>query len=708
MDSVVGALGGRRAAAGQHKGQRCDCHDSPPPHHGCTIPRRAGGARDSIHLKSCAADAGSLPLSEASATAVPRPPRFPERLRQLPGSALAAAVVGTFFGVSPLFGGLYDLRAWGPIGIVALVGLISRVIASKNPLPRGTGWAGGALLLLAGIQFASSAWAESIDRALTDAHRTLFLAASFVLVCVLAQRRESRLAVVAGVAVGTLVVALVVAVRLLPLDLPDGFFVSGRLYGPLGYTNGQAAAMLLGFWPLVAMAERLRSPVAAGAALSLAALSLYLSLLTQSRGALAALGVSALLMVAFVPGRVRRMAVLLPLAAGVAAVLPTAIDAYESAPRATGIPDADLVHNTVLLAAVAAAGVGLLGAALLRFGLPLRLEGKRPPVGAVCVAVVAAVAAGAPGALERAWDNFRSLEPVPVQSRLASGGGNRYDYWRVAVKEWAAHPIEGVGAGNYYRDYFLERRNLEDIRQPHSLEFQVLAETGLLGGAALLGFIANVLLAATRAHRRSDLAPTEMAIVIGAAGTFLLWLLHTSVDWLHLLPGVTGAALACAAVLVTAGARPSTTPRRPEVAVRPLLFAGALIAVASLGVLVLADRYRTTARDAVRSDPLGALDRGRDSFELNNHSVPTLFTIAAAQARLNRYANARSTLERAEELEPHNWVAPALLGDLEMRRRNFRVAAASYARAARLNPRSSELKKLRRTARNGYRVLADP
>ena len=43
-------------------------------------------------------------------------------------------------------------------------------------------------------------------------------------------------------------------------DTADGrtLFLANRLHGPLGYVNGEAGYLLLGFWPLVAAAERAR------------------------------------------------------------------------------------------------------------------------------------------------------------------------------------------------------------------------------------------------------------------------------------------------------------------------------------------------------------------------------------------------------------------------------------------------------------------
>ena len=55
----------------------------------------------------------------------------------------------------------------------------------------------------------------------------------------------------------------------------------------------------------------------------------------------------------------------------------------------------------------------------------------------------------------------------------------------VGFNQFADDPLKGIGAGNYDRTYFLERRTTEDIRQAHSIELQTLGELGLVGGLLL-------------------------------------------------------------------------------------------------------------------------------------------------------------------------------------------------------------------------------
>ena len=145
-------------------------------------------------------------------------------------------------------------------------------------------------------------------------------------------------------------------------------------------------------------------------------------------------------------------------------------------------------------------------------------------------------------------------------SRLSTGAGNRYDYWRVAVDAWREHPITGVGAGGYDKPYFAQRATAEDIRQPHSLPLQVLAELGIVGGLLLAVALLVIAAGAWRRIRAGRREP----VVVAAIGVVTAWFVHTSVDWMHLLPGLTGVALLGAAVLLRPAGSATTTELAAE------------------------------------------------------------------------------------------------------------------------------------------------
>jgi len=71
---------------------------------------------------------------------------------------------------------------------------------------------------------------------------------------------------------------------------------------------------------------------------------------------------------------------------------------------------------------------------------------------------------------------------------LVSGlGSNRYDFYRVALDEFAAHPLIGIGVDNFQEQYLAHGRSTETPRYPHSVELRTLTETGTLGGLIAVG-----------------------------------------------------------------------------------------------------------------------------------------------------------------------------------------------------------------------------
>ncbi len=606
-------------------------------------------------------------------------------------------------GLSPIFFGFYDVSVWGPIALGVLAALLGMVVARPivPSLPAAT--AVLALVVMWLWSLVSTRWAESADLAVIEANRWLLYAAVLAILVLLV--RDDRLgklllacatAAVCGLAV---YLAAVMAFG----DGP-GLFAGGRLNEPLGYVNGQAGYLLLGFWPLVAVAERPRRALTAGAALAAATFLAGLVLLAQTRAVVPAVLVTAFVLVLAVPGRAARLWALIFVGAGVGAAAGPIIDVYDGATGGGGVSSATL-HTALLRLALCAAATGCAwaGARTLasragegRGSGPARLSL------AVAVAVllvggaVAVAALGDP--VDKAKREYRAFVDLRVDTqastRLTSGGGNRYDYWRVALRQFNSQPIRGLGAGNYKRTYFRERRTTEDIRQPHSIELQTLAELGLVGMAGLILFLGAVLFGFARRARRARTSATDTLLCVGAGGVFLTWLVHTSVDWLHLIPGVTGIALFAAAILLGPwrAERPAFgRPRYVVIAVSALLIVfGALL----IGRTALADHYRSQASHEVRTDPRGAIERADDSLRLNDEALRTYYVKAAAEARLNRYQAARSVLREAIAREPHDFVTWGLLGDLAVRRGDRAAARRYYRRALRLNPKDPSLREL--------------
>jgi hypothetical protein len=120
----------------------------------------------------------------------------------------------------------------------------------------------------------------------------------------------------------------------------------------------------------------------------------------------------------------------------------------------------------------------------------------------------------------------------------------RLDQWRVARHMFTAHPVAGEGAGSWETQWLLHEPYNDYNQRPHSLYFETLAELGLIGAVLLALALIPPLASFARARQH----PAASA----ALAAFVVFLVHTGVDWDWQLPAVTVAALLCAACLLGA------------------------------------------------------------------------------------------------------------------------------------------------------------
>jgi UDP-GlcNAc:undecaprenyl-phosphate GlcNAc-1-phosphate transferase len=628
--------------------------------------------------------------------------------RAIPWQAPFLGLFAIGVAVSPYFGGYYDGSVWGPMGLALLVILLAAGIA-RPPSPELPTW-----LMLGGMAglgvwaIVSVIWADSIQQAVVFANRTFMLTAALGLLVVLIRDRRTAVWAFGAFVAAASVVTVVSVVHLLGGSAPTQF-LGGRLNEPLEYIYAQASVSIMVMWPMLAIAGQRRSAMAAGAGMAGAVVCGGLVLLSQSRGAALAVIGSALIVLACCPGRLRRVVSLAVALGAILAVSSRLLDIYP-----TGGNDTAVVHDAMGQLILAAGVAGLVWAALAAFEQRLsaqqRLVARRTVAGlAVLAAVVVTGFAVAENGrirdeVHRQYDAFVHLGVSQggeqTASRLLSGAGNRYDYWRIAINTWRDNPFLGVGAGNYDEPYFLERTTAEDVRQPHSLLLQVLSELGLPGLALVLLFFAGVAAGVRRHYRPALESQTERVLVVGSLGAFSAWAVHTQVDWIHLLPGITGAALIGAAILV----RPVPAregARRPRMgavgrgAIAALLAIPVGLAGVSLSRQVLAEHYRNEARSAlVEGNATGALKDADRSLRLDGEDMQAHYVKAAAFARLGDEKSAQEALFEAVRREPGDFLTYALLGDLAVRRHEFGKAKYYYRTALARNPLEPSLQQL--------------
>jgi UDP-GlcNAc:undecaprenyl-phosphate GlcNAc-1-phosphate transferase len=655
------------------------------------------------------------------AVAAPATLTAPRQARDWPAIVLLTPIA-LGLGLSPFFSGYYDATIWAPIGL----GLLGVATASLIARPPVVGPAAGLLLAgLAGLaiwSLLSSLWSDSIAQAVVAGNRWLVYLALAIIVLTLVRNRRTGIALLGIVCAGAIAVGLIVVARMLGSSVGD-LFVVGRLDAPLGYINGLAAFFLISLWPCVAAAEQRRSALLAGAGVAAAAMFACLVMLSQSRGVAIAAALSAVAALVVAPGRVRRGWALLVIGAAAAVAAPTLLHVYAATP-AGGDPPADAVNaagRAILLAAIAAGLVWWAATAAAE-----RVSARLPEAAAIAASVLVLVLLGAAGlgamsagrvvdTVSRQYSAFVHLsEPQGTSastgaSRLVTGAGNRYDYWRVAWLAWRERPLLGVGAGNYEESYFRERGTGEDVRQPHSVGLQTLSELGIAGGAILLTLLAGIGLGALRVARTARTSAAARAILVAGVGSATAWVAHTSVDWIHLLPGVTGLAIVGAVLLVcdpvplvaNAPRRTATaaSARRQQIAVACAAIA-IIVAAASLSRQVLTDHFQSRAARSLTQDPATALREADRALRLDREAVGAYYVKAAAFARFNQPDAARAALREAARREPGDFVTWALLGDLAVRTGDFGQARRMYARASLLNPLDTTLRRLAQDPRS--------
>jgi O-antigen ligase len=322
-------------------------------------------------------------------------------------------------------------------------------------------------------------------------------------------------------------------------------------------------------------------------------------------------------------------------------------------------------------------------------------------IAAIAGVAVALVSAGRLShAVHTQYTAFVRLDPTQSSDastgRLVSGGGNRYDYWRVAADTWSRHPIGGVGGGNYPEPYYRARHTTEAILQPHSIELQTLSELGIGGGVLLLLIVIAAAAGVAGARRRARGSRVEHALLVAGVGTLAAWCVHTSVDWMHLLPGVTAGALIALAVLLRSSQAPAPATEAGLVRWRrPMLIGASAIAIAlaatSLTRQTLADWFRSNAQNDLSSSPAQSISWANRSLRLDSESPATYYVKAAALARFHDARGAEAVLQTALAHEPGNFLTYALLGDLYTREGRIAQAAQAYRAALTRNPRDPDL-----------------
>jgi O-antigen ligase len=150
-------------------------------------------------------------------------------------------------------------------------------------------------------------------------------------------------------------------------------------------------------------------------------------------------------------------------------------------------------------------------------------------VGAACWVVLSprghrvAKGVGVAAVLTAGW----FLLPAGVHQRFAALGQansnaySRFAIWDAGLKMFLAHPLFGVGVGNYATfapSYFPQGTGYTEAQAAHSVLFGALAETGAVGALLLLIMIGSILLEGLRLVRSDWRSPTGLDSRFDVAG----------------------------------------------------------------------------------------------------------------------------------------------------------------------------------------------
>ena len=682
--------------------------------------------------------------------------RLTAPLREAPTTVPALAAVALFVVWATDQAG-YPLTHWAPGGVVMLC-LVGIALAAVGPrscdVPPAVRVAVACLAGYTALSFLSITWAAVPGEAWEGADRTLLYLLVFVLFGWWPHSGRSALLILGAWTLALMGLAAFVALHLdaaTPATLAS-MLPGGRLVYPSGYANANAAQWLMALWPALLLARSeclgwaLRGALAGGAVLLA-----EVALLSQSRGSLYATPVMLVLVLALIPGRARTFAVLVPIAAGIGAAAPSVLHVGDDLKH--GAVVSGTLHHALavsFIASLAVAGVVAAGAAVesrltLSAGTARR---ARTAVGAAAAIALLAVVAGGWAAagdpvarIEHAWQTFKSPRGYAANSsgsRLTSGlGSQRYDFYRVALDEFAAHPIAGIGADNFQQPYLRRRRSNETPRYPHSIELRTLAQTGLVGLLLAVVGLGAALVAAARAGgliRARGAQPLARGVAVAALGGFGYWLVHGSFDWFFEFAGLGAPAFALLGLAASLSPRrrpeqgaqtlppdvgTATRPERPSRAVSAVphgrrvarryacLAVGGLLALAAAASLVAPWLSGLEVESAARTwttAPLDAYARLSDAAQLNPLGDDPYLLAGSIALRYGDLPRAERQFSLALRRVPGDAYAALELGAIASANGETGRATALLRHAVALDPRDQLAGAALRSALAGRRV----
>jgi len=447
-----------------------------------------------------------------------------------------------------LSGGGYDIVVRSEIGLIVwwlvVLGVLVGVLPAAR-IPRA-GWI--ATALLGGFlvwTWIGLTWTSSHELTLDEVGRLSTYLGVFVLgLCALSA--ETARPLVNGLGCGIVIVSGLAILSkltpgLFPVNTARSFYATPRLAYPFDYSDGVGEYAALGIPLVLYMATSARTLL--GRALATGALEVVLLCLamTVSRGGILAACVGVVVFIALSPNRFARLPTLGVAGVGIVLLMVALLHRPELRDSLTVAPAAER-HSMLLILCVVVAGCAAAQALALilmrRFPRPSWLHVSRRgaqwvTAGIVLLALLVVVVGFAAGTVSHLWNEFKLWQPAQQSNQyfrlLSLAGSHRYQYWQIAWSAFESSPFHGIGPGTFHYYWFQHTTHSEYILNAHSLWFETLAETGIVGWLLLVGFFAVILVGgAVRALRAAD---GQRALIATTTSGVAAFCAAASFDW---------------------------------------------------------------------------------------------------------------------------------------------------------------------------------
>jgi O-Antigen ligase len=542
-----------------------------------------------------------------------------------------------------------------------------------------------AFAALASLTALSVLWSIVPEFSYIEAGRTLSYLAVFA-AAIAGARLAPRAVpgVIGGVLIGAMLpVAYALASRIWPGTLAENE-LSNRIGAPFQYWNAVGTVAAISIPAALWLGSRRTGSVWSRAlAYPAVGLSVLAILLTQSRGALGAAAIAAIVWLAIVPLRLRSLPVVIvpALAAGAVGAWALSKDPFSKSLQPLEAKEAvagDFGLLVVLMIVVLLAAGFAVNVGLARGLVSMR---TRRRAGAVTVALaclvplVAFTSVALSGTIDDRVSELTSeteVSPEEGGERVFASSSTRGKYWREAGRVFEDRPTQGVGAGAFAVARLRHRTDAAVTAHAHGFVPQTLADLGIVGVAVTTLLLVAWLVAALRA---TALLPRRLPYALPAheplprrdwdgdrIGLVALTLaaiafgLQSIIDWTWFVPGPAVLALVAAgyvagrgpAAALPEGRTPRPKPGQAQIA--------AAVGV-GLAALVLAWAvWQPEASDRATGQALELADQGGfpeaiaktvDAEDTNPLTPEPLLVRASIQTQAGDEAAAEETLERA-------------------------------------------------------------